>query len=161
MNRSVLLMGGNLGDVLVTFSKARKLLAEKVGEIDSESSVYVSSAWGFESENLFYNQVLIVNTKYSAGELLDRLLEIEKNFGRTRIVGLGYQSRTLDLDILFFNQEVIHTENIQIPHPRLHLRNFTLVPLAELMQDFVHPVLGVKIKELLDQSTDKIQVQKL
>lgn len=161
MNRSVLLMGGNLGDVLETFSMARKLLAEKVGEIESESSVYVSSAWGFESENLFYNQVLVVNTMYSAGELLDRLLEIEKNFGRTRIVGQGYQSRTLDLDILFFNQEVIHTENIQIPHPRLHLRNFTLVPLAELMQDFVHPVLGVKIKELLDQSTDKIQVQKL
>lgn len=161
MNRSVLLMGGNLGDVLITFSETRKLLADKVGEIESVSSVYISSAWGFESESLFYNQVLVVNTMYSAGNLLDRLLEIEKHFGRTRIAGQGYQSRTLDLDILFFNQEVIYTENLQIPHPRLHLRNFTLVPLAELMQDFIHPVLGVTIKELLHQSTDTIQVQKL
>lgn len=161
MNRCVLLMGGNLGNVPVTFFEAKKLLAERVGEIEIESSVYVSSAWGFETDDPFYNQVLVVNTMYSAEELLDRLLEIEKHFGRTRKVGQGYQSRTLDLDILFFNQEVIHTANIQIPHPRLHLRNFTLVPLAELMQDFVHPVLGVKIKELLDKSNDTIQVQKL
>jgi len=161
MNRCVLLMGGNLGNVPVTFSKARKLLAERVGEIESESSVYVSSAWGFESDDPFYNQVLVVNTNDSAENLLNKMLEIETHFGRTRIAEQGYQSRTLDLDILFFNQEVIQTENLQIPHPRLHLRNFTLMPLAELMQDFVHPVLRVTIKQLLDQSNDTIQVHKL
>ncbi len=161
MNRCVLLMGGNLGNVLVTFSEAKKILAERVGEIESESSVYVSSAWGFESETPFHNQVLVVNTKYSAVTLLNTLLEIETHFGRTRTAEPGYQSRTLDLDILFYNQEVILTDNLQIPHPRLHLRNFTLVPLAELMQDFVHPVLRVTIKQLLDQTADKIQVQKL
>jgi 2-amino-4-hydroxy-6-hydroxymethyldihydropteridine diphosphokinase len=161
MNRCVLLIGGNLGNVLGTFFEARKLLAERVGEIESESSVYISSAWGFESDEPFYNQVLIVNTNDSAEILLNKLLEIETHFGRTRIAAQGYQSRTLDLDILFFNQEIIHTKNLQIPHPRLHLRNFTLIPLAELMPDFVHPVLGLTIKQLLNQSNDTIQVHKL
>lgn len=161
MNRAVLLMGGNLGNVPATFSQAKNLIVEQVGEIVAESSLYLSAAWGFEAEEKFYNQVLIVNTCLSAQNLLSKILEIEIFLGRMRNRDQGYQSRTLDLDILFFNQEVIETEKLKIPHPRLHLRNFTLVPLAELIPDFIHPVLNVSIKQLLHQSTDELRVQKL
>ncbi|MCX7743494.1 MAG: 2-amino-4-hydroxy-6-hydroxymethyldihydropteridine diphosphokinase [Flavobacteriales bacterium] len=161
MNRAVLLMGGNLGNVPVTFSRARGLIATQVGEIISTSSLYLSDAWGFEAKEQFYNQVLIVNTGLSAQHLLNKILEIEDFFGRTRNQNEGYQSRTLDLDILFFNHEVIVSESLQIPHPRLHFRNFTLVPLAELMPEYIHPVLQVSVRQLLYQSKDKLRVQKL
>lgn len=161
MNQCVLLMGGNLGNVPLTFSLARTLIAEGIGPIEAESSLYTSAPWGFTSDDLFYNQVLVVNTSLPAELVLNKILEIETYFGRTRVAGQGYQSRTLDLDILFFNQDIIEKENLQIPHPRLHLRNFTLIPLVELIPDFKHPVFHFTMRQLLIQSPDEHQVQRL
>ena len=118
-----------------------------------------SAPWGFESADSFVNIVARVNTQKNPEEVLVAIHEIEAGLGRIREGGGGYQSRTIDIDILFFDDEIIDRKNLTIPHPRLHLRRFTLQPLAEIAPDFIHPVLGKSIVELLDSCGDNSVVQ--
>lgn len=162
MHEAYILLGANMGDKLAMFANVRRMVEEEVGKVLAESSVYESAAWGFESEQSFYNQIFKIETSLSPEQLLDKLLELESRLGRVRSTSdKGYQSRTIDIDILLYDKLTINTERLSIPHPRLHLRMFTLVPLAELAGDYVHPKFHKSIMELLKESEDKVSVKKV
>jgi deoxyguanosine kinase len=159
MNVAYLSLGGNLGLREEYLSKARELIRARAGSITNLSTIYESVSWGTHSENKYLNQVVELNTNLSASELLKELLSIEKKIGRVR-KGQQYEDRVIDIDILLFNYEIIHTKNLQVPHPRLHLRNFVLVPLSEMIPKYVHPVLKNSIVSLIKNSEDKTKVSK-
>jgi 2-amino-4-hydroxy-6-hydroxymethyldihydropteridine diphosphokinase len=139
---------------------AKKKIMENIGSIIKFSSIYETAPWGFESEQNFLNQVLIVSTKLTPIKLLHQCLEIETDLGRIRQTG-NYTSRTMDVDILFFNEEIVRTKQIVIPHERLHLRRFTLKPLVEIAPDFIHPVFKKSLSLLLQECEDHSEVIKL
>lgn len=142
MHRAIILAGGNIGDVALRFVEAERLLAERGVAIVAKSRNYSTKAWGFESEMLFTNAAWAVETALEAEELLDALLEVEALLGRNRIVeqsekaerGARYCSRTLDLDILFYDEEHISTERLKVPHPLIMEREFVIEPTCELLQ---------------------------
>ncbi len=148
-----LLTGSNLGDRNAFLRFARNRIQSRM-KIDSTSSVYESIPWGYQSESSFLNQCLRVETELGPQELLSFLKEIEKQSGRKK-KSPEYEDRSLDIDILFYGKEIIYEKDLVIPHPRLHLRAFTLVPLIEIASGFIHPVLGKTPGELLDECPDK------
>lgn len=160
MSKLVLLIGGNMGNREAVFNSTIKEIASNVGTVEKTSPLYESEAWGFESNNLFLNQVLVVSTSKRPHECLRITQSIEKKLGRVRHTE-RYCSRTIDIDILFYNSEVIDTENLTVPHPRIQERNFALAPLKDVMEDYTHPVLNKKISTLLEECTDKGKVYKL
>jgi 2-amino-4-hydroxy-6-hydroxymethyldihydropteridine diphosphokinase len=157
-----ILLGANLGNATHTFNAAIEAV-KSLAHIVKASAIYKSEAWGMDEVPPFYNQVIQIETTLTAQETIDGLLLIEKTLGRTRnIHNDGYQSRTIDLDLLLYNMQVINQPpNYTIPHPRLHLRNFTLVPLCEIAAKRVHPVMNKTIEELLKQSPDSLKVWKV
>ncbi|MDR2963398.1 MAG: 2-amino-4-hydroxy-6-hydroxymethyldihydropteridine diphosphokinase [Bacteroidales bacterium] len=150
MNTAVLLLGANLGNEEMIFSQVRSLCTERVGNIVAQSKVYSSAAWGFEHENLFYNQALVVQTHKTAHETLAECLRIETELGRTRTKSGIYEARIIDIDIEYFNSEIIDTPDLHIPHPLIQVREFALIPLCEVIPDFVHPVLQQTQRKLLE-----------
>jgi len=136
----------------------------QLGEVFAESKVYESPAWGYEDENAYLNMCCAVSTDLSIEALHKATLEIEVALGREtakRKQGEPYRPRMIDIDILFFNGEVIKTDALIIPHPQLHLRNFVLRPLVDIAPDFQHPSLGVSVLELLRTSQDQSDLQEL
>lgn len=116
------------------------------------SSAYITEPWGFEADEWFLNELLVVETDLEPDDLMDRLLEIETELGRVRHPEKpGYQSRTVDLDILYYGDWVINTEKVTVPHPLLHLREFALKPLCEVIPDFIHPVFHLSQMQLLEK----------
>lgn len=160
MEKTVILLGSNLGDRKALILKAKDLLEAKVGKCIQYSSVYESQAWGFKSENTFLNQVLIFETTLNPEEILNFALHIESELGRIRL-DESYNSRTIDVDILFYGDKIIETPTLQIPHPKLHIRRFTLIPLDEIMPDFIHPILNKTIRQILLNCTDTLYANKL
>lgn len=161
MNRVIVLLGSNLGSSQLLFQQATQLLHDKLGKIRSQSALYQSLPWGFEHANDFLNQVLILETTFSAHEVLSICLQTEFDLGRERTEAGGYAARTIDIDLLFMNEEEVETESLVLPHPRLHLRKFTLLPLVELMPDFIHPKLKKSMQALLMECIDSSEVKKL
>ncbi|HEX8061510.1 MAG TPA: 2-amino-4-hydroxy-6-hydroxymethyldihydropteridine diphosphokinase [Cyclobacteriaceae bacterium] len=149
-----LLLGSNMGDRLANLEEAKTQL----GGVVRSSSVYVTAAWGNTAQPEFYNQVVEVHSKFSPGELLKRNQQIEIAMGRKRDVKWG--PRIIDIDILFYNDDIINTQTLTIPHPEIRNRRFTLVPLLELTNK-VHPVLGKTISELLGECNDPLPVTRL
>jgi 2-amino-4-hydroxy-6-hydroxymethyldihydropteridine diphosphokinase len=158
MHRVVLGIGGNLGDRIELIRKAEELLTERMACIN-KSAVYETAAWGGSSAGLFLNRVLIMESELEAVEVLEFIQDIENRLGRKRSYKWG--DRTMDIDILYFDSTVIKTERLEIPHPLLAFRNFVLVPLAEVLSHYIHPVTGMSQKELLENSTDKSEVRPL
>lgn len=148
MHQIVLLLGGNIGETEKIFDSARKYIDQEIGNISLSSSIYESEPWGFSHKNNFLNQVVVCHSHFNAQTVLDICLQIEKYHGRERFEIQGYQARTLDIDILFFDSEIIDTDTLTIPHPHLHNRLFTLIPLSEILPDFIHPLLNKTILEL-------------
>lgn len=160
MNEVYLELGGNEGDRLFNLQRAVNEISENIGTIDKQSSVYETPPWGFESEQWFYNQIVCVKTSCEALVVLEELLKIEKKLGRIR-GNQQYCSRTIDIDILFFNVAVFNLPDLIVPHPRLHLRKFVLVPMCEIAPDFIHPVIGKTMTTLLQQCTDLSLIKKI
>ena len=162
--RAVLLTGGNLGDREKNLVRARELIEERTGRIERLSPVMESDAWGFEAEERFLNQVVVVDTPLEAEELLDRLQQIERELGREREkeaetgqLSAGnpvserkrrYHSRTMDIDILFYGDRIAESARLTLPHPRIQEREFVLAPLCEVMPEYRHPKLERTIREL-------------
>ena len=154
-----LLLGSNLGDRQLFLKQAINVI-ENIAEIVQISSVYETEAWGVEGQPNYLNQVLLVKTDLLPRAMLKKLLDLEKALGRKRTEKWG--SRTIDIDILFFGEMIINDDpNLIIPHPRLHERRFTLEPLGELDNQFVHPVLKKTILQLKNELTDSLIVKKL
>lgn len=161
MTRCYVLFGSNQGDKTALWERACQLINNRCGMVAERSSLYESEPWGFESEEWFLNALLAVETELSPEALMDNLLAIEKELGRERHPEVkGYTSRTADLDILYYGDRVIRTEKVTVPHPRLHERRFALMPLCELIPDFLHPVLGRSQEALLKKCEDHCKVFK-
>lgn len=162
MNKVYLLLGGNIGDSVSIFQNCEKIISHKIGEIVCKSSYYQSPSWGFDDENKFLNQVLEISTSLDESILLSICLEIENELGRFRDINIiGYQSRIIDIDILFFNDLFLFSDRLQLPHPRLHLRRFTLLPLCEIAKDLIHPKFKESVESLLLNCEDHSQVTRL
>lgn len=159
MNLIYLLIGGNMGDRMQNLSLAVAHIRKDVGKILKLSGVYETAAWGNTQQPDFLNQVLLIKTKLSPRELMDNVLSIEKKMGRVR--NLKNASRIIDIDILFFNDEIIDQPGLSVPHPEIPNRRFVLIPLSELNPGFLHPVLGKSIKDLLSTSQDNLDVRLL
>jgi 2-amino-4-hydroxy-6-hydroxymethyldihydropteridine diphosphokinase len=157
MKKVYLGLGSNLGERLELLKKAIGMTGESAGNIVAVSSVYETEPVGLDSGGNFLNMVVCIGTDLSPSGLLGRILMIESKLGRIRCE-TRYSSRTIDIDILFYNNEIIETDSLSIPHPRLHLRKFVLVPINELAPGLVHPVFGKSIKELLDECPDTSKV---
>lgn len=138
-----------------------RLLEERCGTILKTSGIYETEPWGFECRESFYNQAVVIETPLSPLELLSTVLQIENELGRTRNPNQRYSSRSIDIDILFYDSEIIQTENLTIPHPLIRERNFVLIPLNEIVPDFLHPVFKKTVNELLLSSEDTLNVKKI
>ena len=154
MKKVFLGLGSNLGDRLDNISNAAMLIGRHAGEVVASSSLYETEPWGFEADNKFINMVICVMTDLSPSALLGRLLMIEANLGRLRCEG-KYTSRTIDIDILFYGDEVINDNVLKVPHPRLHERKFVLTPLNEIAPELMHPVLKKNVTSLANDCTDQ------
>ena len=157
---TVLLLGGNVGDTAEMLQEACRQIELQIGPIKKSSALYGSKAWGFETEQDFINLAVVAKTPLPPHRVLELALEIENQLGRKRS-GNGYSSRTMDIDIIFYGDSVINEPDLVVPHPRMHLRNFVIVPLCEILPDFVHPVFGKTIRQLLDESPDDGKVWEL
>jgi 2-amino-4-hydroxy-6-hydroxymethyldihydropteridine diphosphokinase len=159
MNEIYILLGGNLGDPKKKLQEARDLLNIRMGHILKESSIYQSEAWGIEDQPLFLNQVLVYQTSKNAEECLNICQEIENDLGRIRKEKWG--ARMIDIDILYFNSEIINTPSLKIPHPYIQDRRFTLQPLCEIANSYNHPKFNLTNKQLLLICKDNLEVLKI
>jgi len=176
MNTLVLSTGSNLGNRKENLDSARRMIGEYIGRILNSSAIYESRSWGYRSENLFYNQCLSVETELGARDCLDQVHKVERLLGRARETtakGINsmehvpkeidweanvYLDRIIDIDILFYNDLILDTGSLKIPHERLAERRFVLLPLAEILPCFQHPVLHKNIRELLKKCPDPLVV---
>src|SRR5438270_16252 len=138
MNHAVLSLGSNIGERKENLKQAREYLVKAGCLIKKESSVYETEPWGKKDQPFFFNEVIEIETTLNAFELMFLILQIEKQMGRERKE--KWEPRIIDIDILFFNDEIIQAEHLTIPHPYLHVRDFVLMPLKEILPDFIHPV---------------------
>ncbi|QLE01528.1 2-amino-4-hydroxy-6-hydroxymethyldihydropteridine diphosphokinase [Galbibacter sp. BG1] len=156
--RTYLSIGSNLGDKFYNLQQAVQQLKEKAGLVVSCSPIYQTPAWGFSGAD-FYNICVGLDTELQPQELLDCMLQIEKSMGRVRSEANGYAPRTVDLDILFYEDEILEEPDLFIPHPHLQKRKFVLQPLADIAPGKVHPVLLKSIIELLDVCEDESELE--
>lgn len=136
---------------------ARREIESRIGRIEEQSKIYRSQAWGVEDQPEFLNQVLSLTTVMSAREVLQQIHKVETLLGRVREQRWG--ARVIDIDILYFDREVIQLPDLQIPHPYIQERNFTLLPLCEIAPDYLHPVFKKTNRTLLNESKDRLLVQ--
>ncbi|MEY3052639.1 MAG: hypothetical protein RLY31_2424 [Bacteroidota bacterium] len=154
-----LLLGANLGDRFATFEAARHLLATDIGHIRQVSALYETAPWGVSDQPAYLNQALELETALSAETLLVCLQAVEQKLGRQRKI--RWESRKIDIDILFFGRSVIDRPELVIPHPRLHERRFALAPLLDIAADLVHPVFGRTVRSLWEELEDPLPVTRL
>ena len=154
-----LLLGSNIGDSNAALQRAEKNIEETVGHIKKRSSVYRTAAWGNSDQPDFLNRVIIIETCFTAWETLEKILETENRMGRTRT--FKNEPRLIDIDILFFDDEIINTKDLSVPHPEIQNRRFVLEPLNEIAPSFLHPILKKTSAEMLTECGDHLNVQKI
>lgn len=159
----ILSIGSNQGNRLQHIESAIAAIHLEVGTVVKVSRLYETPAWGFEGD-AFYNCALVMHSQKSAHEVLEKVLAIEQKLGRIRSESEGYVSRVIDIDVIAFDEEIILSEHLQVPHPAMQQRMFVLVPMRDLNLDWKHPILQKYLPELLRASEDKTNckvVQKL
>ena len=160
MYKAYVLLGGNEGDVPAMFRKAVSMIKDAGMVVLAEGSLYQTAAWGDGVHGNFYNQLLILSVSQEPFELLSVLLDVESRLGRKRQSGI-VTNRTIDIDVLFIDDLILSDSGISVPHPRLHLRRFALIPLCELAPGLIHPVIGKSMEQLLHDTPDQLSVTKV
>lgn len=150
MSTAYLSLGSNLGDRVAMLEEAIRLIEESIGHVVARSGVFETEPWGYTSTHRFLNACITVNTPRTPNECLTGLQEIEKRMGRPQRGKNGYADRLIDLDIVLFDDLVLQTPELVLPHPHLHERRFVLEPLTEIAPNLVHPLFGKTIRALLD-----------
>ncbi|MEO6356337.1 MAG: 2-amino-4-hydroxy-6-hydroxymethyldihydropteridine diphosphokinase [Ferruginibacter sp.] len=158
MNKTYLLLGSNMGNSRLQLLKAIKNINQQIGKVTRQSNLYATAAWGNTNQPNFLNQVIVVETKLSAAATIDTILTIEEKMGRIRTTKNA--PRIIDIDILFFNKEIISEKKLTVPHPQIQNRRFVLIPLNELSPGFKHPVSHKTVHRLLQDCTDVLDVKK-
>tara|TARA_B100000809_G_C15133968_1_gene529747 strand:+ start:2847 stop:3350 length:504 start_codon:yes stop_codon:yes gene_type:complete len=158
-NSVVLSLGGNIGDVKEVFMDAISHLKKRIGTINMSSSLYSTKAWGVEAQPDFLNQVVVIETELSPFKVLVHCLAIELELGRIRKE--KWHERVIDIDVLFFNDEIIDSEDLILPHPYIQDRNFILYPLAEILPNYIHPTYKKTLNELKNSCKDELAVVKI
>jgi 2-amino-4-hydroxy-6-hydroxymethyldihydropteridine diphosphokinase len=159
MNTVYIQLGSNIGNSKAHLQQAQQIIEQQIGQIIKLSSYYNTAAWGNTKQADFLNQIILTETNLTAAKLIAQTLKIEAEMGRTR--SIKNAARIIDIDILFFNNEIIESKMLTIPHPEIQHRRFVLVPLAEIAASFVHPTLQKTVKTLLNECTDGLNVQKI
>jgi 2-amino-4-hydroxy-6-hydroxymethyldihydropteridine diphosphokinase len=159
MNNTYLLLGSNMGNCIELLSTAIEQIEKKIGALLLTSNLYATAAWGNTSQPDFLNQVIEVATQLDATETLKEILSIEKNMGRIRTIKNA--PRIIDIDILFFNNQIINRSDLIIPHSEIQNRRFVLIPINEIAPQMIHPVLNKTIEQLLLQCPDQLAVKKI
>ena len=154
----ILSLGSNQGDRLTTIKACIELIHKEIAVVVKVSKIYEAPAWGFESEP-FYNAAILIHTSKSAQKILKQVLKVEKSLGRVRSKDSGYQARIIDVDIIAFDEEIIETDNLQIPHPLLQNRKFVLQPMLDLGLNWEHPMLKKSVAQLLVQTDDESEIK--
>jgi len=158
MNKLYLLLGSNQGNSKTQLAEAIKQIEKQIGSITRQSALYSTAAWGNTKQPDFLNQVVIVETKLSATQTMQTILKIEKKMGRIRTIKNA--PRIIDIDILFFNKEIINEAELTVPHPQIQNRRFVLVPLNQLSPNLKHPLLNKTVHQLLINCPDELNVKK-
>ena len=151
-----LIIGSNLGDRVEQLSIAKKLIAGDIGPVKSESGIYETQPWGFDDQPWFFNQVLEVYSSKDPQDVMKLIKKIEVKAGR--IPNEKWHARHIDIDILLCGDMIVEKQDLSIPHPLLHTRNFVLVPLMDLIPEWLHPKLGKTIEELYLECRDTGEV---
>ena len=150
-------LGSNIGHRELYIKKAIEMITEDLGELISQASLYQTQSWGYEDVD-YLNSAICVRTNLEPIDLMQALLEIEKQMGRKPYKAIGYQSRIIDLDILLIEGMIINSAILKVPHPRMHLRKFVLKPLSEIVPSWIHESKLLPISELLEKCTDTSKV---
>jgi 2-amino-4-hydroxy-6-hydroxymethyldihydropteridine diphosphokinase len=158
MNKTYLLLGSNMGNSQKQLSDAIGHINKSIGKVTRQSSLYSTAAWGNTRQPDFLNQVVVTQTDLTAAETMSAILYIEKTMGRVRTVKNA--PRVIDIDILFFNKEIIRERDLAVPHPEIPNRRFVLIPLNELSPGLKHPILKKTVHELLLNCADILDVKK-
>ncbi len=159
MNKLYLLLGSNMGNSYEQLAEAKKHLAKELGIVMRQSKLYQTAAWGKRNQPDFLNQVIVLQTKRDAATCMNYILEIEHKMGRIRT--RKNAPRMIDIDILYFNKEILNLPHLTVPHPAIQDRRFVLIPLNELAPRFIHPVLNKSNHELLQDCPDQLDVKKI
>ena len=157
LHKIFILLGSNKGRRKNFFLKAKKQIELQCGPIEKESSIYQTAAWGTVKQQNFLNQIIIIKTNLQPDELMKYLLKIETDLGRIRTIKYG--PRTIDLDILFYDDLIHYSKTVTLPHPAIQDRKFVLVPMVELSPLKIHPVFKKTVAQLLKQCTDQLEVK--
>ena len=158
-NTAYLLLGTNLGDRTQNLATAIAHIEEEVGALFVKSSIYETAAWGKTDQPGFLNQAIGVKSELKPLEMLKVLLEIEQKMGRVRLERWG--ERLIDIDMIFYGDEVLTHKDLTLPHPEMHKRRFVLVPLNEIAENFIHPIFKQKVSSILFNLTDELTVEKI
>ena len=158
MNNVYLLIGGNMGERMANLAAARARINIDCGRITASSSIYETEAWGYKEQPAFLNQALAIETTLEAEKLMEEILKIEMALGRKREIPLG--PRIIDIDIIYFNDQIIDSNKLTIPHPSMAERKFVLTPLTEIAPSYMHPILLKTNEVLLKECGDSSVVYK-
>ena len=159
MNHAYLITGGNIGRREEQLAMAARLIEERCGRLIDRSGLYETAAWGKTDQPQFLNQALVLDTTLNARDLLTEILYIEHLMGRDRVEKYG--PRVIDIDIIFFNHQIIQQPGLVIPHPEMNKRRFVLEPLNEVIPAYIHPIYYKTISQLLAECNDELSVNKL
>jgi 2-amino-4-hydroxy-6-hydroxymethyldihydropteridine diphosphokinase len=158
MNKAYLILGGNKGDKINNLHQAQLLIDKNVGTIIHKSKIYQTAAWGNTNQPDFLNMAVCIETELNPQQLLKGSIKIEQSLGRVR-AEQKWMERTMDIDILFYNDEIIETPDLTVPHPYIQERMFVLLPLMDIAPELIHPVFKKNIRTLLHQCKDELEVK--